>query len=86
MIFDRNSARNKSTVFDMSPREYAGVYARASTEAAAEKTKSCIVVGMFQCVYAPIGFERLVKVCRVSDTTVADDPKIDGTSVVVSDN
>ena len=46
VIFDRNSARNKSTVFDMSPREYAGVYARASTEAAAEKTKSCIVVGM----------------------------------------
>jgi hypothetical protein len=44
----------------MSPREYAGAYERASTEAATEKTKSCMVVGMFQ--YAPIAFERLVKV------------------------
>ena len=63
VIFDKNNARNKSTVVDMSPDEYAGVYARASTEAAAEKTKSCVVVGMFQ--YAPIGFGRLVKVSPV---------------------
>ena len=77
VILETKSARNKRTVVDTSPREYAGAYVRASTEAAAEKTKSCIVVGMFQCVYAPIGFERLVKVCRVSDTTVADDPKVD---------
>lgn len=58
--FVMKSARKRSKVFDMSPREYAGAYERASTEAATEKTKSCMVVGMFQ--YAPIAFERLVKV------------------------
>ena len=60
VIFVVKSAKNRNRVVDISPKEYAGVYVRASTEAAAEKTKSCMLVGMFQ--YAPIAFERLVKV------------------------
>lgn len=62
-IFAKKRARNKTSVVDTRPREYCGVYERASTDMAAETAKSCGregIVGACLTVARPMSCRRLI--------------------------
>lgn len=62
VIFAMKEAKKRRMVVNTRPREYAGAYVRASTEAAAEKAKSWGMVGILCCANQGAGFGQLMLV------------------------